>query len=82
MIVAYFVLIVLSGYSGGARQPHWTVLAWPAASILIGALSLLIEPSNYDMHGVGLQLGLITAGACVVLWLVCRGVATALRRLN
>jgi hypothetical protein len=78
----WFVLPLFSFLTGLTHLRWWSVFAWPAVSMAVGAILVQAETTNYDMHGFGYVVGLYTGLACVVTWLLGRGLSRLRNRRN
>jgi peptidoglycan/LPS O-acetylase OafA/YrhL len=74
-MLVWSFLLGLGFVMGLLRLPWWSVALAPAASLGVGALSVVNEPSGYDMPGFGYYVGAVLAILAVAAWLVGRALA-------
>jgi hypothetical protein len=74
------LLCMLISFFGALASPwRWAVVPLPVLAVLLGKQLDDAEPASYDMHGLGLLVGVFIAVITIVIWLIGRWIRHRVR---
>lgn len=74
------ILCIVISFLGALVSPwRWAVVPLPVLAVLLGKELDDAEPANYDMHGLGVAVGIFIAVVTVVVWLIGRWIRHRVR---